>query len=259
MFVIEFISGVRFSNCMREGGTVMTRPTTGRQPDRLGGRVSRRRAKVREQLLDVAERAFAASGYREVRMDDLAEAVDVSVGTIYGHFGSKDGLFLALGERAAEQFGAYLDRAYQPGYSPLEKVLACGDAYLRFHLEHPDLFRFLAGVESQLPRAEQDQRTRVGQLLAANLRRFEEHIAAAIASGEASSEYDATVVARFLWGAWNGVVALGLRTDELALTDAEIAECLQLGRRVVNEGLTAPGFRDATGRSRARLHDTSTT
>jgi hypothetical protein len=41
----------------------------------------------------------------------------------------------------------------------------------------------------------------------------------------------------------------------MALTDEEIAACLRLGRRLTNEGLTAPAFRDADGRTRARLVD----
>jgi hypothetical protein len=49
------------------------------------------------------------------------------------------------------------------------------------------------------------------------------------------------------------VVSFSLRADRMALTDEEIAACLRLGRRMVNEGLTAPAYRDADGRSRARL------
>jgi AcrR family transcriptional regulator len=206
-------------------------------------------------VLEVAEQAFAHSTYRDVRMEDLAEAADVAVGSIYGYFGSKDGLYLALAERALEQFGEYLERAFQPEYSPLEQVLAAGDAYLRFHLEHPGSFRFLAfdSVENQVAQVDDGLRTRVGERSSDIIAGFQKRIEAAIAAGEADSGYDARMVARFLWGAWNGVISFSLRNDEMALTDGDIATCLQLGRRLVNEGLTAPTFRDADGRSRARL------
>jgi AcrR family transcriptional regulator len=213
---------------------------------------------VREQLLDVAERAFVRSGYRDVRMEDLADAVDVSVGTLYGHFGSKDGLYLALGERALDAFATYLHDAFQLDYTPLEQVMACGDLYLRFHLEHPGLFRFLAfsGADTQFAQVDEDLRDRVGRRVGEIMGTFEAHIAAAIASGEADAAYDPKLVARFLWGAWNGVVALNLRGDEMALTDAEVSACIQTGRRIVNGGLTAPAFRNDLGHSRARLVDT---
>jgi hypothetical protein len=134
--------------------------------------------------------------------------------------------------------------------------MACGDVYLRFHLEHPGLFRFLSGVETQLQQADPEQRGRVGSRLEEILGKFRDHIAAAIAAGEMDSTNDAQDVALFLWGAWNGVVALGLRGDQMALTDERIAAVLRTGRHIVNEGLTAPAYRDGEGRSRARLVDT---
>jgi AcrR family transcriptional regulator len=227
--------------------------------DGRGERASRRRARTREQLLDIAERAFTASSYQDVRMDDLADEADISVGSIYGHFGSKDGLYLALRERAAEQMADYLGQGVRPEYSPLERVLACGDAYLRFHLEHPGLFRFLAfdRVAPQAGQSDDALRAEVGDRLAEVITWFERLVEEAIDSGEADAGYDARLVSRFLWAAWNGVVALSLRGDELALTDDDVAACLQMGRRLVNEGLTAPAHRDEAGRSRVRLVDTS--
>ena len=220
-------------------------------------RVSRKRARTRERLLDAAEQAFAVAGYRQVRMDDLAEAADVSVGAIYDHFGSKDGLYLALAERALDQFSGYLDEAFRDEYSPIEQVMAAADVYLRFHLEHPGSFRFLAvdGADTRAPVVDAGLHARVGEQLETLIGRFEERIARAQESGEADDSYDSRFLARFLWGAWNGVVSFSLRTDRMALSEQEIAACLAIGRRLVNEGLTAPAHRDAHGRSRGRLMD----
>jgi TetR/AcrR family transcriptional regulator len=217
-------------------------------------RVTRRRARTRERILDVAEELFGA-GYQAARMEELAEAADVSVGSIYVHFGNKAGLYLALAERAADQFAAYLDRAWQSDCTALEKVMACGELYLRFHLEHPNSFRFLAfdGFGTELDQVDQELRQRVGERLDEILGVFQAHIEAAITNGEADPSFTPKEAARFLWGAWNGVVSFSLRNDRMAMTDEEIAACLRLGRRMVNEGLTAPAYRDADGRSRARL------
>jgi AcrR family transcriptional regulator len=191
-------------------------------------------------------------------MEELAEAADVSVGSLYVHFGNKAGLYLALAERALDQFAAYLDQAWRPEYSPLEQVMACGELYLRFHLEHPNSFRFLAfdGFGTELSQVDEELRQRVGERLDEILGVFQAHIEAAVEAGEADPSFAPREAARFLWGAWNGVVSFSLRNDRMALSDGEIAACLRLGRRMVNEGLTAPGFRDAEGRSRARLVNT---
>lgn len=220
-----------------------------------GTRVARRRTRTREAILTAAERAFTAEGYRGMRMEEVAERADVSVGSIYGHFGNKDGLYLALVERAVDQFAGYMERAYRAGRTPLEQVLAAGDGYLRFHLEHPGSFRFLAfdGVETRLPVVDDTVRARVGERLSGVIGAFEARIAAAIEAGEVDPAVDPRLAGRFLWGAWNGVVALGLRTDGMALTDDEIAQALQLGRRIVNDGLTNPPHRGEGGYSRAQL------
>lgn len=218
------------------------------------GRVDRRRARTRAAILDAAERAFIEHGYRGARMEDLAEEADVSVGSIYGHFGNKDGLYLALVERAVDLFAEYMGRAYASSDSPLEQVMAAGDAYLRFHLEHPGAFRFLAfdGVETRMPIVDDDMQARVSERTAALIDNFRDRIAAAVQAGQAGP-LDAHLTSRFLWGAWNGMVALGLRTDGMALTDDEITACVQQARQIVVEGLTHPSFRDEEGRSRARL------
>src|SRR3954469_15218764 len=126
-------------------------------------RGARRAARTRAAILDAAEGAFAATGYRRTKMEDVAARADVGVGSIYLHFGNKDGLYLALVERAVELFGRYMQEAYRPEWSPLEQVVAGGDAYLRFHIEHPGAFRFLAfdGVETDTPVVDPARRARV--------------------------------------------------------------------------------------------------
>lgn len=62
----------------------------------------RRRAKV----LEASERLFAAQGYSQVKMEDIARAAGVSLGTIYSYFGSKSGIMAALIEPATARMEA---------------------------------------------------------------------------------------------------------------------------------------------------------
>jgi TetR/AcrR family transcriptional regulator len=231
-------------------------PVVRRKPSQ---RMLRKRAHTREHVLEVAERLRAESGGGQPRMDDLADAADVSVGLIYDHFGSKDGLNIALAERALGGLSDYLAHAGDYECSPLQRVMIVGEFYLRWILDHPSVLRsvVLQGVDGQLLETDQidqiDQR--LGGPLEEILERFQTRIEQAIAAGEVDPTLDPRLTARFLWAAWNGVAALSVRADRMAFSEAEIAECLSLGRRVVNEGLTRPSFRDARGRSRAPLVD----
>jgi AcrR family transcriptional regulator len=219
------------------------------------GRVATRRTRTRAALIEAAERAFMLHGFNGVTVERLAEEADVSVGSIYGHFANKDGLYVAVAARAVDLFADYLARAYRSSSSPLEQVMAAGDAYLRFHLEHPGLFRFIAfaGVESRPSFTTEAEDREITERLTAVIDGFRDRIAAAVELGEAGPHVDPHLASRFLFGAWNGVVALTLRDDGLALDDEAISACILQARRIVAEGLTDPGHRSPTGYSRARL------
>jgi len=49
----------------------------------------------RELILEEAAKLFESIGYESLKVSDLAKKVGVSVGTIYGMFESKEGLYLA--------------------------------------------------------------------------------------------------------------------------------------------------------------------
>jgi len=63
----------------------------------------------RDLIVDVAMRHFADHGYRGARVEDIAAEVGVAKGTIFLHFGNKEGLFLAAYQRAVAMLPAWLD------------------------------------------------------------------------------------------------------------------------------------------------------
>lgn len=197
-------------------------------------RIDPRTARTTAAILDAAEALFGERGFHDATMDEIAEAAGVAVGSIYFHFGSKEALHLALVERALDVNERYMAAAYGHGRSPLEEVLAAGDAYLRFHLEHPGYFRMIAlAPEVNSPEGQRRIADRVERLVGA----VGDAIARAAAAGEVAVD-DAQDAAVFLWGAWNGVVALHQRQDRLRLDDARLVEILELGKQIVLRGLT---------------------
>ncbi|OBB36138.1 TetR/AcrR family transcriptional regulator [Mycobacterium sp. 852002-51961_SCH5331710] len=217
-------------------------------PTPAAARSGRRRARAKAALLDAAEVVFGREGYEGARIEEIAELADVSVGSIYTHFDGKRGLYLELVDRALALFTEYMQRSEDPELTPLQKVLAGGDAYLRFHLEHPGAFHFLAyRSPGAQPLSGDDEteariRDRVGLLLS----RFAGQIDNAIATGEARP-VDSLRLTHYLWGAWNGVIALRQQPDGLRISDEEIAETLELARWLLREGLAASSLRDANG------------
>jgi hypothetical protein len=136
----------------------------------------------------------------------------------------------------------------------MQRVMIVAELYLRWILEHPGALRLVAlqGADCQIAKPDQVDE-QVGAPLEAMLGRLQKLIELATAGGEADPSFDPLMTARFLWAAWNGVAALTIRVDRMALDQEQLAECLRLGRRLVNEGQSAPTYRDDQGRSRATL------
>jgi AcrR family transcriptional regulator len=72
-------------------------------------RPRRRSAMKRTQILDTAMRHFAERGFHEARVGDIADELGIAKGSIFQHFGSKNGLFFEAYKRAVRSFPAYLD------------------------------------------------------------------------------------------------------------------------------------------------------
>lgn len=51
---------------------------------------------TREKILAAALEVFSRDGYSAARLEDIAEAAEVTRGAIYHHFGSKEELYIAL-------------------------------------------------------------------------------------------------------------------------------------------------------------------
>ena len=54
-------------------------------------------------------RYFAERGYQAARVEDIAKEIGIAKGSIFQHFGSKEGLFLAAYKESVSAFEAYLD------------------------------------------------------------------------------------------------------------------------------------------------------
>jgi len=63
----------------------------------------------RSLIVEIAMQHFAEHGYHSARVGDIAAALGIAKGSIFQHFGSKDGLFFEVYKRAVRSFPKYLD------------------------------------------------------------------------------------------------------------------------------------------------------
>ncbi len=98
-------------------------------------------------MLQVAGRVFAARGFHEASMEEIAEAADISKPMLYSYFGSKEGLYFAYVRLSYREIVAAIDEAVAEAAAagqPPEGQLRTGvRAYYRYVGEHRDAFRVL--------------------------------------------------------------------------------------------------------------------
>jgi TetR/AcrR family transcriptional regulator, fatty acid metabolism regulator protein len=68
---------------------------------------------TRQRIVNAALEVFAKKGYHEATMDEIASVSQISKGGLYFHFPSKQDLFLALADAAANMLVGKMEQAMQ--------------------------------------------------------------------------------------------------------------------------------------------------
>lgn len=104
---------------------------------------SARKAATRARLLEAAAKVYAAHGFAGATLDDVAEEAGLTKGALYGHFGSKDKLLVALMEEyLAAEIAAQVS-LFDRDETTWKRPLAGSDQWMRELDAAPQAFRLL--------------------------------------------------------------------------------------------------------------------
>jgi AcrR family transcriptional regulator len=126
-----------------------TKPPPHHPAEAQPGRVARRRARVRADLLSAARQVFTTRGYQAATISEIIQIADVAMGTFYLHFPDKEALLVALAEEGLatirEQLHATIAQAVSEPLLPLLMR-----TLLRIAYQQRDLFLLIGAGESGL-------------------------------------------------------------------------------------------------------------
>jgi AcrR family transcriptional regulator len=100
-----------------------------------------KKGKRRVLILQIARRLIASKGLRSLKVRDIAEATDCSIGSVYNEFGDFDGVILTVNRGTVQALTARLTAV--PKDDPIWQLHGLAAAYLDFATEHPNLLRAL--------------------------------------------------------------------------------------------------------------------
>jgi AcrR family transcriptional regulator len=102
---------------------------------------SARKAQTRARLLEAAARVYARRGFSGATLDEVAAEAGFTKGAVYGHFGSKENLLLALmDEHLARQIAEQV-ALFDRGRITWERPLAGSASWMQGIEQDPDPLR----------------------------------------------------------------------------------------------------------------------
>ena len=100
-----------------------------------------KKVKRRVLLIEIARGIIATKGLRSLKVRDVAEAADCSIGSVYNEFGDFDGLILTVNRETVQALTARLVAV--PADDPVGQLHGLAATYLSFASDHANLLRSL--------------------------------------------------------------------------------------------------------------------
>jgi AcrR family transcriptional regulator len=203
-------------------------------------RRAREKAQRRREILDAARQEFFERGFHRPTVDDVAARAEVSKGTIYLYFASKEEILAHLLLEGLDLLLAQMEAAVSPaplaGAEPALRTLA--NAYLAFCQSNTSYFRLIMAFD----------RGRFEELIPQDLYRqvLDKSLRAlglvvkAIVAGKASGEFcveDPRQAAGSVWAALNGVLVLMAHPLRRRMLESNLETMFQATLDLVLKGL----------------------
>src|SRR3990167_9317727 len=100
-------------------------------------RKEREKKQRKEQILEAARRLFQERGFLNVTISDIAEAVELSIGSLYLYFKNKEDLYAGLACLGSQKFDTLLDEAlYKKKKLTQKELVAFIEKFMRIYAEN---------------------------------------------------------------------------------------------------------------------------
>jgi AcrR family transcriptional regulator len=176
-----------------------------------GSRRQRRINNRRNQILDAAARLFAERGFHRATTRDIAEAADVSEGTLYNYFESKDAFLLAIMARLSQAQHLQSELAQSLPYDARDFLVSVMQFRKEFVEENNAM---LQSVLSEILVDPELRQRYYQELLLPGMQEIEVHLRQRSEQGQIS-QLDSEAMARILTGLMVGLFVLQVLDDPL--------------------------------------------
>ncbi|MGI2294837.1 TetR/AcrR family transcriptional regulator [Paenibacillus sp. GXUN7292] len=133
---------------------------------------------TKDMLLEIAAEYFACHGYRQTKISDIVSKAEVSQGTFYWHFKSKEAIALEIIESGKRRLLTVIQQGYRKQEGSVSDMVQASakllEGIFRFSLEHPYLMQILftgGGGDDMIRQAAYETRIAMEDAFRQNMKR----------------------------------------------------------------------------------------
>jgi AcrR family transcriptional regulator len=173
-------------------------------------RKEREKEHRRRTILKAARKVFFEKGLQAAAMDEIAEVAELSKGTLYLYFRSKEDLYVSLLEEGLAILRRMFEEVEARPLPADEALRQIGFTYYQFFQQYPDYFNILVFADTRVLHSQVSEEVLQGSELRAMgcLQVVARVFARGVKEGVFRKDLQPIEVAILLWGTSNGMIGL---------------------------------------------------
>jgi TetR/AcrR family transcriptional regulator len=212
-------------------------------------RKEREKEHRKEEILNAAQKVFFDKGLPTATMDEIAEAAELSKGTLYLYYKSKEDLYLGVMMRGMQVLFSEYEILAASLNSPLRKIIKLSELYIDFFTSNRKFFRMFHFL--QMPQFHKQVSEEMQQYCGTETRRLWDLVIGIMKQGmEAGilrSDLDPTEIGIILWSSSSALMMRGDTEGERwkELFNIDLSHTLEVSNRLfLNAILTDKGRKE---------------
>lgn len=207
----------------------------------MGLEERRRREKEqrRSVILNAARKLFFEKGFKYVTVDHIAKKSELSKGSIYLYFSSKEEIYMQILFRDIEKFNKKSAHLFEDSKSVAELILEFAGIYIDFFMNDRELFRIMMTfmLHTEDMNLAESVNIHIIEVTNKTIQIIETILRRGIEQGELPADINVRQCRNAVWGFLNGIISLHLFTGKEENREERIYSTIKESLAIFIKGL----------------------